>query len=655
MKPALSFVVVGLVACSSGREPVTDAPPPPPTTSVPEDTGSEPPVDTGTGPVVDPNGPITDTCPEASAAFAALQVADARTAYEACIAADADNAGAYVGLAVAELALLPDRAAFTDALARCGQTNHLVESLYGPDGQLASLGARFAGASTVGVEFVDNDGREPLDGFDDPRLVVAEIREVSTPADRPGDSDSGAPPAELRRQLQVSVASSVTYRHEIRLHLDVDDVYGDSTGVALAPGLLVDVANLPEGSFEVATACGEPGSACNGWLLSNYPAEGAVEVVEFGLDEGDPVELVVDARLPATCADDACIDRYALAGTLSDTISGDVDVSWVPFAGSSTICDDRNCDRRTSAYTIAADWCSFEDHLTINQLAQDVADELEAVGDTFATAAEKAGRHEVRFDGVFAIGGPLPFNRGEMEALAGALHAAAAAARLASSYDVLDPTAVPAELTVDYAGLGDEDGECVDVDYYGLSVREAGDQLAEHFLDVSSVQDLAGAREGLLQAVRELRDAVASTSRETELYDFAFASAWAIDLLTDLNVVVRSLEGNDGELVTAEGWRVTLDQFFDHPTDRARLLSVADPDLAWSVQTLECSDEIVLDAGVEDWLVENGGGALQIPQTAREGDGPWPVLLDPDRYEELEDPATNDPRVLEEPLLEILR
>jgi len=53
-------------------------------------------------------------------------------------------------------------------------------------------------------------------------------------------------------------------------------------------------------------------------------------------------------------------------------------------------------------------------------------------------------------------------------------------------------------------------------------------------------------------------------------------STWAIDALTDLSVVIASLENTHGALMTKDSWQITLDQLFASPTDRTSLLAVAE-------------------------------------------------------------------------------
>ena len=675
--PLMFSILVGCPA--SEVEPTETEPTVPVDTGIPADTGT---TDTGTTTTpIDPNGPITDTCPDGSAKFAALEIEDAKIAYEACIASDADNAGAYIGLAWTELMLLPDRAPFTDALTRCGQTNTLVDAGYGTDGELAKLNERFGGTSTVDVDFVDTAGRTDLPTFDDPRVVFTEFierwgwgYEYGFAAPPPRHDTGGWKPGERVTFLDIEVAGSFSYANEFTIQLALDDVYGDDSNIAVSEGLVVDIANLPWGAVSVYTACNQPGSSCNGWYQSNYPFEGTLEIVQFGREVGDTIEVAIDARIPSYCPAGACTDRFALQGSITDTVSGTYDTSWLPFSDITPVCEDLPCDERTALYTNAADLCTVEDHLTVYNLAKVVADEFDGVGDAFALAADKAGRHEVRFDGVVVIGQELPFNSGEMNALAGLLHAASAAVRLATSYDVLDPSAVPADLTVNYIGqawssgdLLEEElmqssgeyyyGQCVDVNMYGLPVVEVHDQLAANFLNFSSVADFAGARQGLLDALQEIHAAIGSGTAQTELYDFAFASTWAVDVLTDLSVLIGSLEGTDSALATANTWQVTLDQYFNAPTNRTSMLAAADdPTTLFKVdQDYWCDDEIYFDEGAADWMRNNGFGMLGIPNTAINGDGPWPVLIDGNRYNELNDPATDEPKVIMEPLLEILR
>ncbi|MEN0061522.1 MAG: hypothetical protein AAGA48_05190 [Myxococcota bacterium] len=663
----LPVVFLGLTAC-----PAPEPDPPPGVPPVVEPTG-ETGTDTGTPPPpppYDPNGPITDTCAAASALFQALDLNGARTEYEACIAADADNGGAYIGLAMTELLLLSDRTSFVDALGRCGQPSNLADRFYGANGELKQLGAEYGGTSTIDVDFLDENGRTDLPAFDDPRIVLSQIQRrrsggyyyAYTGTDEPGYG-------ELRDTLVVEIAGSFSYVNEVRFELDVEDVYGDGSNVALAPGLEISIANLQR-PVTVYTACGEPGSTCNGWYQSTHPQQGTIRVNQFGTEDGDTIELEVDVEIPSACANGYCNHYFALDGVVTDTLTGDFDTSWLPFTDVQTSCDDQNCDDRTAPYTVGADLCTVRDHLELNEIAIGVADDLEAVGDAFAAAADKAGRHEARFDEVFFIGKPLPFGAGEMRAFASFLHAAAASARLASGYNLMEPTAVPTDLTNIYTAdsfqFGDdpeftsteyeyEYGQCVETEFYGLSVAEAGQQLSTNLFSISSVADFPAARQGMLEAFTELREAIASATGETELYDFAYATGWAVDVLFDLDTIINSLQGTDGTLPSAAGWNVTLDAFFTNPTDRTVLINNSYSGTVVGLVDSSCEDELFFDEDAADWLVSNGFGAMEIPNSAINGNGPYPVLLDGYRYEELENPQTGEPSVIMEPLLELFR
>ncbi|MEM6931927.1 MAG: hypothetical protein AAF602_33660, partial [Myxococcota bacterium] len=107
---------------------------------------------------------------------------------------------------------------------------------------------------------------------------------------------------------------------------------------------------------------------------------------------------------------------------------------------------------------------------------------------------------------------------------------------------------------------------------------------------------------------------------------------------------------------TAAGWDITMDAFFDQPTRRSSLLTVADGEaLVLFDDEAYCEDELYFDEGAARWMADNGFGVMRIPESAQQGSGPYPTLIDPDRAGELVDDTTEEPIVLTEPLLEVFR
>ncbi|HHO53669.1 MAG TPA: hypothetical protein ENK18_23055, partial [Deltaproteobacteria bacterium] len=265
--------------------------------------------------------PIVDTCPAGSALFADLDYVGARAAFEACVLADPSDGGAQLGLALSELLLLPDWAPVLDVLGRCGQPTDVTDQLYGPNGELDALGQEFSGSVSVTIDHVTDAGSTAMSVLSQPKVVYSDLLEYWI----------DAPPSPGRhRYIQIDIADSFSYANNLWMQLDLDDVYEDGSDVELTAGMVLDVADLSPHAVNLHLGCDQPGSSCAGWIQSSYQPEGTITVVSVGESYGDLIELELDLREPSWCAGGACSERWDIRGTVSDTLSVDYDLSWLP-------------------------------------------------------------------------------------------------------------------------------------------------------------------------------------------------------------------------------------------------------------------------------------------------------------------------------------
>lgn len=488
-------------------------------------------------------------------------VAAARSAYTAALAANPNDSHAAFGAALTALLLLPDDPAVDALLDACGQPHlNFSQQLFGPGGTLAQDRDARRGTGTLALATRQGPSAE----WTKVAFVGDVFRTTSQAVSLPGKSDQA---------LQVQVLDhSFAGRQTAQLRLEV------SYSNAVLPGLpaqrLADGLVVPADQFGGTIRVSLPSADGLVWDTYEHPVSGNFVFTKVGTGAaGDAVTVeLVNLELegrPASCSGTCGPDAWPylkLSGSVSDTISGPIRLT-LPFAGLSA--DDGPPHREP--LVVLLDQCPSLSAERVREKAVALLGVLEeAAGDLAVVLADPSAEvFQFRVPGgLFFVDGDIPLNitdarvaRAALEVLLALGHGLTQYRTLAKRFD---------ELMGEYQLWLDTEGALTSRQERGFLVQALAAELNDVFLGREPGFDLAGARTWLAAALADARLAMAREPKNTGVFNFQTPNAKSF--AADFNAQVEFLQttllkpGLQG-FPHAPDYMLDLNAFFLAPVD----------------------------------------------------------------------------------------
>ncbi|MCA9570288.1 MAG: hypothetical protein KC656_20735 [Myxococcales bacterium] len=540
----------------------------------------------------DPPPPVTPVpCDGWEQALVDGDLASAHTAFEACLTANPDDSTAHMGRGLTALGLIYDSPPVRQILTTCGESPELYEPIFGDDGVLAAYEEGMAGTATLSTADRQVDGNTTGSGF------LQSIGYVYTSP-----------------SWNVTIADSFRQRESLTIGLG-ETLYrfSDSTSVPVTVGMVVDVT-----AYDVWVSayrpCDDDPDHCYGYDMPGQLA-GTLTITDIP-SVGGTLAFDFDLHVPRYC--DACTSsELHLVGSVADDVTDleqlAYDFPFVEAVEASPCLSGSDCDYRTEVLSVIADICPAGTQDLAWSQARVLRDLFASIGDDFeAAGADPDLAFSWPSDAWFFIDHDLAFGQTDALALAALSRGMAASITLGTSYDVIAPTTTLGSRTSAYTGPDwDWDLETCALDhaYWGIPVGDLVAELDTHAGALRADADMDRLRAELLAAFQDLRAAGAAVPTSPGFLDFSQTPSWTASIDSDIGVVIASLQGTDGTLLTAPVYEITLDAFLNDPTSRTDALASLGVASLFTTGTDEntCEVEIVGADGVPGWLAAENG------------------------------------------------
>lgn len=562
----------------------------------------------------DGSGPsLTGGTPAGGAAIgddllAAHEIAAARDAYLAAVAASPSNLQAQLGAALTRLALLPEHEGIDDLLTLCGQPLADIQGqVFGSSGLVAWAIAHRQGFSSVQIEA----GAElaSLTALDfQPNGVRSELWTGS----EPGEASISIRASDLR----------VGEEGEVSLEIDVTD----PAGGAWVDGNDVDLTRSASGIYVHVWREARDSDDDSNWTRL---ASGTLHVVSAGSQDGDAVEVelrdvVIEEMAQPYGQPAQVVGVVKVSGTLRDTLKAEFEPApgSMPFVDLEYIEADPNAIPPTPARSepvqlIEACGPTLTEAYLKARL-DELVDELSAIRahlDAIAAAPDAAAFVWSLPTGAVANGTPIPIGIVEVHLARAALFAIAGANELVQQYQLIGAETVLRDLFGDYTSYWEDCYQSWVPDDQGggsyQTVCDEGDELRHDIdlglvfaaLDTNFLTALAGkvidaasvatAKADFMSTVQALLAALNAAPTAEVLFDFQAPGAVAAsaELSGFLQLVLASFTA-DAVVTETPEWVLRAHHFFSNPFTKASLLAAIDDPSITSLWSFTPRDDV---------------------------------------------------------------